>query len=49
MPSDEMMRKALQACTVCHAPNRILINGVWVCTACDDGGWVLHNQHHRRR
>ena len=32
----EGMRKAGRACTCCHEARRVLINGVWICTRCDD-------------
>ena len=48
-PSDELIRKAWQACTCCHEQNRVALGdtGVWACTRCDAASWILHNRMKR--
>lgn len=49
-PSDEMMRRAAQACTCCHERNRVALGdtGIWACTRCDQAGWILMNRMGRK-
>lgn len=49
MASEELIRKAWQACTCCHESNRVQLGdtGVWACTRCDDAGWILYNRMKR--